>query len=473
MFALVVLLTPHAGPAGGSLLTTENIVILGAAVLVGVPGAFLGGALTLGPALAWFSAGVSPNDRQRRSALRIPLRQGAVHILIWTVAAVAFVVANRDAGGNVQVLIAVAAGLGAATTCCMGYLLSERILRPITQSALSGHPASVRRPRMMVRLVAVWTLCTGVPVGAIALIVVARELGWPITSGTPIDVPVLILAVVSLFAGLRGTVLISRSVSDPAHELVAAMGEVERGSIDAAVPVYDTSEVGRLQSGFNTMVRGLAERERLRDLFGRQVGREVARLALESDGLLDGRVQDVAVLFVDLVGSTTMAAAVPPDEMAALLNDFFRIVAETVEGNGGFINKFEGDAALAVFGAPQRVSDAEGSALAAARGLRRALTALDDIDFGIGVSSGQVFAGKIGGEHRYEYTVIGDPVNEAARLTELAKSRSARVLASSVTVASAESAEAAQWVVGGAAVLRGRAEATVLAEPLSAGAELG
>jgi adenylate cyclase len=107
-----------------------------------------------------------------------------------------------------------------------------------------------------------------------------------------------------------------------------------------------------------------------------------------------------------------------------------------------------------------------GDAVGAARALREALRAEREMpDFGIGVTYGRVFAGNIGAEDRYEYTVIGDPVNEAARLSDLAKSRASRLLASAVTVAESDSDEAAYWQTGEDVLLLGRHQSTTLAEP--------
>src|SRR5581483_4893992 len=136
---------------------------------------------------------------------------------------------------------------------------------------------------------------------------------------------------------------------------------------------------------------------------------------------------------------------------------------------GGLINKFEGDAALAVFGAPLRAQGAASSALATARELGTQLRELADIDFGIGVSAGQVFAGNIGAENRYEYTVIGDPVNEAARLADLAKTSERRILCSAAAVDRADDDERARWVARGSEVLRGRVEATSISAPADFG----
>jgi adenylate cyclase len=204
----------------------------------------------------------------------------------------------------------------------------------------------------------------------------------------------------------------------------------------------------------------------MRDVFGRQVGEDVARAALERGVELGGEELDVAALFVDLTGSTRIAGERSPTEVVELLNRFFGVVVEVVERRGGMVNKFEGDAALAVFGAPVPRDDAATCALAAARELAERLPdAAPDLEAGIGVSAGTVVAGNIGAEKRYEYTVIGDPVNEAARLCDLAKERDRQVLASERAVKAASDEEQQRWELGEEVELRGRPEPTRLAEP--------
>ena len=256
----------------------------------------------------------------------------------------------------------------------------------------------------------------------------------------------------------------AHSVGDPVRAVQEAMASVERGEFDARVHVDDGSEVGQLQAGFNRMASGLAERERLRDLFGRQVGQDVANAALDGELRLGGEERDVAVLFVDLVGSTAFAASRTPSEVVALLNEFFCLVVETVERDGGWVNKFEGDAALCLFGAPTAREDAAGDALCAARELHDRLVAeLPELDAGIGVSAGPAVAGNVGAEQRFEYTVIGDPVNEAARLCELAKKRPERVLASDAALERSRQAERGRWSLREEVELRGRGAPTRLA----------
>jgi adenylate cyclase len=141
------------------------------------------------------------------------------------------------------------------------------------------------------------------------------------------------------------------------------------------------------------------------------------------------------------------------------------VVVDTVSLHGGWVNKFEGDAALCVFGAPSAHPDPAGSALASARALRFRLQDVDGVEAAIGVSAGVVVAGNVGAAERFEYTVIGDPVNEAARLTELAKTCEGKLLASDAALERAGAAERSRWQTDREVSLRGRAQATRIAVP--------
>jgi adenylate cyclase len=280
----------------------------------------------------------------------------------------------------------------------------------------------------------------------------------------------IVLCAIALAVGLLAMVVFARSLSDPLRKLRDAFADVESGDLDTRVQVFDATEVGYAGAGFNRMVGGLREREELRDLFGRQVGEDVARRALEQGVTLGGEEREAAALFVDVIGSTAFAADRPPTEVVEALNAFFATVVEVTQKHGGLVNKFEGDAALCVFGAPLEADDPAGSALAAGREMCERLRG-GVLDAAIGISAGTVVAGNVGTPDRYEYTVIGDPVNEAARLTELAKERDGRLLASGAALERAGD-EAAHWHECGEVELRGRSRPTCLAEP-SAGTEAG
>jgi adenylate cyclase len=404
---------------------------------------------------------------ERRLVLYGPLRIALVQALFWFMAAMLFGALNVRYSLRLGLAIGEVILIGGITTCAMAYLLAERILRPTAMRVLAGEPPRGRRATgVLVRSVLFWALGTAVPVTGLLVAGIAA-LAYGDVPASQLAMLVVAAGVVALLTGLVTTLGSARAIADPVRTVRRALQRVEQGDLSASVPVYDSTELGQLQAGFNTMVAGLRERDRIRDLFGRQVGHEVAHAATEAEEVrLGGEVRTVAVLFVDLVGSTGLAASREPTEVVELLNDFFGVVVAEVERCGGWINKFEGDAALAVFGAPTASDDPAAQALTTARRLAARLRAeVPDVDVGIGVSGGEAVAGYVGNMRRYEYTVIGDPVNEAARLTELAKTVPGRVLASGRAVRMAAAEEAHRWRLGETTTLRGRAEPTVLATP--------
>jgi adenylate cyclase len=363
-------------------------------------------------------------------------------------------------------VVAATIWLGGETMCALIYLASERILRPVTARALAVRPTDETvAPGVRGRLTMAWALGTGVPL--LGVLVVATVGLTKSGVGTEyVAAAVVFLGALATFAGLLATLFAAKAIADPLTSVREGLEKIEEGDLEVRVPVDDGSEVGLLQAGFNRMAEGLCERERIRDMFGRQVGEEVARAALLEGTRLGGEEREVGALFVDLVGSTSMAMAMPPTEVVRLLNRFFRVVVEVVEAEGGLVSKFEGDAALCVFGAPVPREDPAGDALRAARALAERLSRdVPETDFGIGISAGIAVAGNVGAEHRFEYTVIGDPVNEAARLSELAKQRPERVLASEVALTRATDSESDSWSVTDSTVLRGRSVATSVAHP--------
>lgn len=439
-----------------------NAVIV---ICLGTLAVLVGGVLVIRPSLLWFVAGHDPDTKQRHTAMTVMRTQAVLLAATWISSGAIFIVLDPEGGFTLAVSTGLAVVFGGAAATGTAVLLTQRTIRPIIAAAMTGSGGFMTAPGVLVRLLGMWSLVSALPSAAIAALVILRSNGWIIPKTTSVDVPVLVLSLVAVLLGLRGMILVSRSISDPVREVVEAMAQIEHGRIGKLVDVYERSEIGHLQSGFNRMVGGLLERDKLRDLFGRHVGADVARRAIEGGTSLSGDVVEAAILFVDLVGSTQLAASRPPEEVAAVLNDFFRIVVVAVDENHGLINKFQGDAALAVFGVPLPVDGAASAALATARQLATRLRRLPVVDFGIGVAAGPVFAGNIGAENRYEYTVIGDPVNEASRLADLAKTTERRVLCSNAAVVRADEAEQQHWTSRGSIVLRGRSRATWVSEP--------
>ena len=415
----------------------------------------------------WLSEDRPPEATERDLVLREPLREVTVVGVLWGVAAVLFGALEIPESAHLAFETTLTIALGGVTTCALIYLLVERLLRPVTARALAQVPPERPvGPGVRARLITAWGLASGVPLLGLALVAVGALQDGFEDAGS-LAVAVLILTGAGLVAGAIATVLAARSLADPLTAVRRALGHVRAGDFDVQVAVDDGGEVGLLQAGFNEMAAGLRERERLRDLFGRHVGEDVARRALDAGVALGGEVREVAALFVDLEGSTPFASRHSPQEVVSLLNRFFAVVVEVVEAHGGWVNKFEGDAALCVFGAPADQPEAAARALAAGRELGMRLgRELPELGAGIGVSAGPAVAGNVGAERRLEYTIVGDPVNEAARLSELAKGLPGRVLASEAALSRASADEVEHWRLGEETVLRGRQAATRLAAPV-------
>jgi adenylate cyclase len=462
VFLIAVLPAPAGTPARESILFNLPFFLVYTPLAIWLGSRW--GVALLARRLAWLTAGRAPTAEEQRATLRVPFDQMVLPAAGWAVAAVLFGVVNLRYSGELATRVAATIVMGGLTTCGLFYLFGERSLRDVAARALAaGPPLRPVAPGVVARAVIAWMLATAVPVGGIGFIAAGV-----IHGDTPGDATtawsIVFLVIATLAVGLGTTVVAARSVAEPIRSVRAGLARVEEGDADVHVPVYDAGEIGLLQAGFNRMAAGLREREQLRDLFGRHVGVDVARRALEDGIELGGELRTAAVLFVDIVGSTELAARTPAERVVEVLNAFFAVVVEVAEAHGGWVNKFVGDAALCVFGLPAGDERCVAQALAAARTLASRLDRDGLPDAGIGVSAGEVVAGNIGAAHRLEYTVIGDPVNEAARLTELAKQEPGRVLASAAAVAAAGE-EAERWELGEGVRLRGRSETTRLARP--------
>jgi adenylate cyclase len=467
LYALV--LSPGERPEGFRV--GEAIAIFAAYLAVTIPlGDFVSRRLGR-HANAALADGRRLDARQRAALVAVPWRAALISLTAWAGAALTFAayyLLRYDDPAAEVVRLVLYIVLGGLTTAALVFLLNELPLRPLYALAFRDDPPDrAEGIGVRLRLTLAWVLGAAVPL----LVLPVAMLNLDPEQLDTLRRGVLALVVAALIVGLIITLRVARSVGEPLEVLRAAQERVRRGELDAEVAVDDVTEIGLLQAGFNEMVGGLRERAELEDLFGRHVGTDVAREALRRGVSLGGERREVSALFVDVVGSTGLAASRPPEDVVELMNAVFRAVVRTSAAEGGWVNKFEGDAALCVFGAPLEQPDHAARALRTARALRAALEALADehpgCDAGIGVSSGEVVAGNVGAEDRYEFTVIGDPVNEAARLTEQAKLRPSRVLASGASVSHAGE-EASHWRECAELELRGRPGTTVAYEPVAA-----
>jgi adenylate cyclase len=467
VFVLALWVVPL--PAEREIVATSERLGLG--LLLAVVGGFFGvlqAWRVLHPVVIMLRPGEEPTEDQRRDVLSAPRRIFLFQALLWAVASVVIGIVNAVESLTLGVAVGSIVGLAGWTTSCLTYLLCERALRPVARRVLVGGIPSRRYVRSVTgRTMFAWGLGTGVAVLGLLLVGLAGLL-VPEEEVTTrqLATTMIALGVVIMGSGAVSTYLSAQASSEPVRTLREAVDRVGHGDYTVHVPIYDGTEIGLLQAGFNEMVHGLREKEELRDLFGRHVGEDVARAALARGIALGGEVRDIAVLFVDVIGSTSLAESREPEEVVGLLNRFFDVVIDVVHEHGGFVNKFEGDAALAVWGAPVSVDDLHTCSLQAARVMGQRLRhEVRDIRASIGVSCGRAVAGNVGTHERYEYTVIGDPVNEAARLTTAAKETDHLVLVNHTLVQAAHETESRLWRELEPMVVRGRSEATRVATP--------
>lgn len=415
----------------------------------------------------WSLEGRQPTIADQRNTFFAPNKLTIVLLFLWGLGTAVLTTAYGLVNTNYipKFLLGISfPGIVVSVSC---HLFTEFALRPVAAQALEAGPPPVRlAPGIMGRTMVVWLLSSGVPILGILLAAVFALTLENLTP-TQFGFAVIGLAVFALIFGFLLMWILSWLTATPIRAVRAALNRVEQGDLDTNLVVFDGTELGQLQRGFNSMVHGLRERERVRDLFGRHVGREVAALAEQEKPQLGGEERHAAVIFVDVIGSTQLVTSRPAVEVVDLLNRFFAVIVDEVDRHHGLVNKFEGDAVLAVFGAPVHLDHAEDEALAAARAIARRLRAeVPELDAGIGVAAGQVVAGNVGAKERFEYTVIGEPVNEAARLCELSKSIPGHLVASSDTIANATETESAHWSLGDTVTLRGLDEPTRLAVPV-------
>ena len=210
----------------------------------------------------------------------------------------------------------------------------------------------------------------------------------------------------------------------PIRDLAEGTERVAAGDYSQRLPVVQDDDLGALAASFNRMQAGLAERQRLQAAFGTYVDPALAaRLLEQGDDIFTGERREVTVMFVDVRDFTPFAEANSAEDTVARLNALFEIVVPAVVDAGGHVNKFLGDGALAVFGAPNDLADHADSAVAAAVLIHRLVAERFDgeLRIGIGINTGLVIAGTIGGAGKLEFTLIGDTVNVAARVEQLTK----------------------------------------------------
>jgi len=257
--------------------------------------------------------------------------------------------------------------------------------------------------------------------------------------GESLSLDVGIALGVATTIALELTLLVTRSVLRPIADLQTATERVLDGDFSVSVPVTTGDETGELAASFNAMVQGLAERERIREAFGTYLDREVADYILSDSFAEDGIELEVSMLFTDVRDFTGFAAEAEAKEVVAALNSLFEVVVPIISRHGGHVDKFEGDGLLAVFGAPRPYRDHARRATRAALEICQRVNEDEqagNLRVGVGVNTGRVVAGAVGGGGRLNFSVIGDAVNIASRAEAATRELDRDIL---ITQATAES----------------------------------
>jgi adenylate cyclase len=248
----------------------------------------------------------------------------------------------------------------------------------------------------------------------------------------------------------------------PIRDLAQGTERVAAGDYSQRLPVVQDDDLGALAASFNRMQAGLAERRRLQAAFGTYVDPALAaRLLEQGDDVFSGERREVTVMFVDVRDFTPFAEANTAEDTVARLNALFAIVVPAVVDAGGHVNKFLGDGALAVFGAPNDLADHADAAVTAALLIQRLVAERfhGELRIGIGINTGVVIAGTIGGGSKLEFTLIGDTVNVAARVEQLTKTTHDAILLTQQSV-DALASRPPELADRGSYALKGKSAAT-------------
>lgn len=377
----------------------------------------------LAPLRRWLDGQRDPESTQEawNAAIGLPLhvikRGLPVPVIISVIPTCIAGILVLDLDWLAAIPLAAGAAIAMGYSATLHYLVVEAGMRPILldiDSALSPRTSAdfwaiPLRTRLLVALPMI-NLVTGLVVAALT-----SDGGGEANLGIDVLVAVLVATTISF----ELTFLFSRSILRPLDDLERAVEQVRQGDFDVSVPVTTGDELGDLTASFNQMVAGLAERERIRQAFGTYLDEEVAEYIL-SDGFSEEGVEvEVSILFCDVRDFTAFAAGASAQRVVAALNGLFEVIVPIIARHGGHIDKFEGDGLLAVFGAPEPFTDHADRAVRAACEIGTAVNQEGEagqLRVGVGVNTGRVVAGAVGGAGRLNFSVIGDAVNVAARV---------------------------------------------------------
>nr|BFD62247.1 hypothetical protein BdHM001_09280 [Bdellovibrio sp. HM001] len=262
--------------------------------------------------------------------------------------------------------------------------------------------------------------------------------------------------------------LFSMTLTSPIEKLAEMINLVSKGNfnVKARAAVRSHDEVGDLAEAFDQMTEGLKERDKVKSLFSKFHGSSVAEDLINKDIGVGGQTKEVVVFFSDIRGFTAFSEKRSPEEVVEMLNEYFGVMVKIINSHGGVVDKFIGDAIMAVWGAPKSSDRDAHQAVRACLEMRRALEELNErriarnqppINIGMGLHAGKAISGTIGSDERMEYTVIGNTVNTASRIEASTKAFGADLLISDTVIE--RIGEDFKTELAGAAEVKGRSEA--------------
>jgi len=405
----------------------------------------------------------------RRRVLNAALVTGILSLAGWLGAGAVFLVQSvlmteLGVGENARLFLGIVL-VGGPVASSIAFLVAEfywrlQIPRFFPQGRLDT--AGVYRVPLRLRLAATFFLTAVVPLVLMLVAVVSVGLRFALSEHVAwraLFRAELYLALATGMASMVMALLVARFIHRPVAALRAGMARVAGGDLDVRVPVRSLDELGELNERFNDMVAELRRAQTAREVFGRYVSPVVAQRALERGVELGGEEVRATALFADLRGFTAMTSRLRPAAAVEVLNAYYAAIDRVCEREGGVITQFLGDGVVAVFGAPlQPLDDHAAAALRAARALRRELAVgagRNPLDVGIGICTGVMIAGNVGAGTRISYTIVGDAVNQAARLQVLTRDLGIPVLLTASTRDALDPATRATLRPCGAVPLRG------------------
>jgi adenylate cyclase len=431
------------------------------------------------PAMAWLAGdrSVDATVAAWRALAGLPLafvRFGRGWPAVANIVPISAFIAWQLGTPPVTSFLAVAAGTAIvlAYNAFLRFFALELLMRPVLDDVSAGLPAGSDLGHATLPLR--WKLLIALPATNVITGVVVVGVANDRPGIEALGIGVLVAIVVAFTISFELTLLLVQSILGPIQDLRRGTDRVAAGDLATRVPVHGSDETGRLAASFNHMVAGLQERATLHEAFGAFVAPALAERVLEEGVDLEGEEVEVSVLFMDLRDFTAFAERSSAHDVVARLNDFYERVVPVLVRHGGHANKFVGDGLLGVFGAPERLPDHADRAVEAALDLARTVERAygDTLRVGIGVNSGPVVAGTIGGGGHIEFTVIGDTVNTAARVEEATRETGDPVLVTGATCRLLRR-EHGGFADREPVAMKGKTDAVALHVPLALARDLG